>query len=181
MNPFDAFIAIRDFLELGGPVLNVIAITIFLMWILIVERVLWFRGEHRKLFAAAQEAWESRAERRSWYAHQVREALVSRVRLAAEGPIPLIRTLVALCPLLGLLGTVTGMIEVFDVLALSGTGNARSMAAGVSKATIPTMAGMVGALSGVFAATILGRASAKEVERLEEALPFDAFAGGEAK
>ncbi len=177
MNPFDAFIAIRDFMELGGPVLNAIAVTILLMWVLIIERILYFRGEHRNRFASSREAWEARPERRSWFAHQVREALVSRLRLAAEGPIPIIKTLVALCPLLGLLGTVTGMIEVFDVLAISGTGNARSMAAGVSKATIPTMAGMVGALSGVFAATVLGRTAGKEVERLEEVLVFDSFAG----
>ena len=75
--------------------------------------------------------------------------------------------------LLGLMGTVTGMIEVFDVLALSGTGNARSMAAGVSRATIPTMAGMVGALSGVFAATLLSRTAKREVERLNDSLTMD--------
>jgi biopolymer transport protein ExbB len=51
--------------------------------------------------------------------------------------------------MLGLLGTVTGMIEVFDVMAISGSGNTRAMASGVSKATIPTMAGMVAALSGM--------------------------------
>jgi biopolymer transport protein ExbB len=70
------------------------------------------------------------------------------------------------------MGTVTGMIEVFDVMAVSGGGNARSMAAGVSKATIPTMAGMVGALSGVFAATWLTRTSKTERTHLEDALPM---------
>ena len=48
-------------------------------------------------------------------------------------------------------GTVTGMIEVFQVMAFTGGGDARSMAGGVSKATLPTMAGMVSALSGVLA------------------------------
>ena len=70
-------------------------------------------------------------------------------------------------------GTVTGMIEVFDVMALSGTGNARSMASGVSKATIPTMAGMVGALSGVFLVTMLTRRVEREVELLEDDLTMD--------
>jgi len=81
--------------------------------------------------------------------------------------------LVALCPLLGLMGTVTGMIEVFDVMAVSGSGNARSMASGVSKATIPTMAGMVGALSGVFLATLLTQKVTNEVDILEEELSQD--------
>ena len=62
------------------------------------------------------------------------------------------------------------MIEVFDVMAISGSGNARSMASGVSKATIPTMAGMVGALSGVFASTWLNRKVKTERAHLEEAL-----------
>ena len=78
--------------------------------------------------------------------------------------------MVALCPLLGLMGTVTGMIEVFDVMAFSGSGNARSMASGVSKATIPTMAGMVGALSGVFLVTLLNQKVNREVEDLEDNL-----------
>jgi biopolymer transport protein ExbB len=68
------------------------------------------------------------------------------------------------------MGTVTGMIEVFDVMALSGSGNARSMASGVSKATIPTMAGMVGALSGVFLVTVLNQKVNREVEDLEDNL-----------
>ena len=68
---------------------------------------------------------------------------------------PLIKTLITLCPLLGLLGTVTGMIAVFEVMAQVGTGNARLMASGISMATIPTMAGMVGALSGIFICRVL--------------------------
>jgi biopolymer transport protein ExbB len=60
-----------------------------------------------------------------------------------------IRALVAVTPLLGLLGTVTGMVEVFDVMAVTGSSNARLMAAGISKATIPTMAGLVASLSGL--------------------------------
>ena len=99
--------------------------------------------------------------------------MVSRVSLSIDQNLPLIKTLVALCPLLGLMGTVTGMIEVFDVMALSGSGNARSMASGVSRATIPTMAGMVGALSGVFLVTLLTRRVDSEVESLEDALTMD--------
>jgi biopolymer transport protein ExbB len=58
--------------------------------------------------------------------------------------------LIGMCPMLGLLGTVYGMIEVFEVLAVLGTGNPRAMSTGVAKATIPTMAGMTIALSGLF-------------------------------
>ena len=63
--------------------------------------------------------------------------------------ISLIQLMVMIAPLFGLLGTVTGMISVFDVMAAVGSGNAKAMAAGISKATIPTMAGMIGALTGL--------------------------------
>ena len=76
--------------------------------------------------------------------------------------IPLIKTLVALCPLLGLLGTVTGMVEAFDVMAIAGSGNPRAMASAVSRAILPTMAGMVAALSGfVFSVQIEKRAQSE--------------------
>ena len=84
-----------------------------------------------------------------------------------------ITTLVALCPLLGLLGTVTGMIEVFNVMAVTGGGDAKSMAGGVERSTIPTMAGMVAALSGLFANTYLQRIASREQVSLEDQLTAD--------
>jgi biopolymer transport protein ExbB len=62
---------------------------------------------------------------------------------------------------------------VFDVMAISGSGNTRAMASGVSKATIPTMAGMVGALSGVFLITMITRSIETRVETLEDDLTMD--------
>ena len=82
----------------------------------------------------------------------------------------MIGALIAICPLLGLLGTVTGMIEVFDVMAMLGSGNPRAMAAGVSKATIPTMAGMVVALSGYYLNIRLKRSAAAEIQSFADRL-----------
>jgi len=169
----DAFEAIRDFMELGGPVLRWIALTIFVMWVLIIERVVFFRTQMRGLAADIHSRWEARSERRSWAAHQIRERMISQFSMATNSAIPMIQTLVALCPLMGLMGTVTGMIKVFEVMAVSGSGNVRGMAAGVSQATVPTMAGMVGALSGVLLVTLLSRRAAREVEFLEDSLTMD--------
>ena len=82
----------------------------------------------------------------------------------------LIRTLMAVLPLLGLLGTVTGMIQVFDVMAFTGTGNARLMAGGVSAATIPTMSGLVAALSGLYLATHLEQRASHKIKQAEDLL-----------
>jgi len=169
----NAFEAIRDFLELGGPVLRIIGVNILFLWILILERLIYYRTGLKSLFEEALNEWERRPERKSWHARQVREAIISRVRIASEKGLPMIQTLVALCPLLGLMGTVTGMIQVFEVMAISGTSNARSMAAGVSRATVPTMAGMVGALSGVFLITILTRTAKRNTAILEDRLTMD--------
>lgn len=169
----NAFENVRDFLEMGGPVLILIGWTIFAMWILIVERLIYFQTGLKRLAREVVNRWEGRGERKSWYAHRIREGMISEFSMSANVAIPVIQTLVALCPLLGLMGTVTGMIEVFDVMALSGSGNARSMASGVSRATIPTMAGMVGALSGVFLVTLLTRRVEREVENLEDSLTMD--------
>ena len=165
---------IRDFLELGGPVLLFIALLTFLMWTLIFERVFFYRFAYRRMLSEVESGWKARQERNSWNAHQIREATISRISMSVQRSLPLIKTLVALCPLLGLLGTVTGMIEVFDAMAFSGTGNPRSMAAGVSRATIPTMAGMVAALSGLLATTLLSRFAHREVEHLRAGLTTEA-------
>jgi biopolymer transport protein ExbB len=62
------------------------------------------------------------------------------------------------------------MVEVFEVMAISGSGSPRSMASGVSKATIPTMAGMVAALSGVAMGTYLQRKASRERDLLGDNL-----------
>ena len=165
--------SIRDFLELGGSVLILIGILLVVMWIMILERIMYFATRHRKIVADTINAWNARRERKSWQAHRIREMMISEVRLSTNQYIGLIQACVALCPLLGLLGTVTGMIEVFEVMASVGTGNARAMASGVSKATIPTMSGMVAALSGLFISMWLQHKADSEVEVLSEHMTMD--------
>jgi biopolymer transport protein ExbB len=167
---YDAIASIRDFIELGGDVLYAIAFTLFLMWTFILERLWYFYrvhpGEKRRML----EAWEERADTTSWYAKRIREQMISQTNVALKKNIGLIKALIAICPLLGLMGTVTGMVSVFDVMTYSGSGNARAMAAGVSKATVPTMAGMVAALSGVYFGTWLEHKATTETDELEDLL-----------
>jgi biopolymer transport protein ExbB len=143
------------------------------MWTLAFERFWYFRTELRKDVDSAITTWESRRERKSWNAQQIRMRLISEVKIKINQSLPMIKTLVALAPLFGLLGTVYGMIEVFNIMAVTGGGDAKSMAGGVSKATIPTMAGMVAALSGVFANTYITQIADRECELLEDHLTTD--------
>ena len=60
--------------------------------------------------------------------------------------LPSLQTIVAIAPLLGLLGTVLGMIKIFDVIALQGTGNAEALSSGIAEALLTTAAGLVVAI-----------------------------------
>ncbi len=149
LNPTIAYDALMDFLGAGGNVLVAIMVVTFCMWALIIERLMYWSGAHGGVAKRAQRAWGARNDHKSWYAHAVRDRLISETVQEASRFNNVIRALVAVTPLLGLLGTVTGMVEVFDVMATTGNSNARLMAAGISKATIPTMAGLVASLSGL--------------------------------
>jgi biopolymer transport protein ExbB len=168
-----AYEAVSRFMDMGGNVLWLIALLLFVMWTLIFERVWYFKAGWKNDVGKAIANWEARPERSSWSAHQIREKLISQARMQIYQYLPVIKTMVALCPLLGLLGTVTGMIEVFNIMAVTGGGDAKSMAGGVSRATIPTMAGMVAAISGVFAMTYLTRVAQRESEFLADNLTTD--------
>jgi biopolymer transport protein ExbB len=170
MPEIEAISSVRDFLEAGGDVLLVIGATTFAMWSLILERFWYFRVLHPRDAKRVQELWNQREDHSSWNAHQIRRLLASQVDQRLGRGLRMIKTLVAICPLLGLLGTVTGMIEVFDVMALAGSGNARAMAAGVTRATIPTMAGMVAALSGFIISVQIERFARDESARVADGL-----------
>ena len=166
----DAVSGLRDFLERGGPILLWIMGLTFVMWSLIVERIWFFSARFGAISKRAKRAWEARTDHKSWAAHAIRDRLISEVRVETERSIGLIKTLVAVAPLFGLLGTVTGMVEVFDVMAATGSSNARAMASGVSRATLPTMSGLVVSLSGVFLISILDRQAKNNVDQLADEL-----------
>jgi biopolymer transport protein ExbB len=167
---YEAIGAIRDFMELGGDVLWGIMLVLFLMWTFIFERLWYFYRVFPSRKMSIVACWESRPDTTSWYARRIKQGLVSEASLELRQNVGLIKVLIAICPLLGLLGTVTGMIAVFDVMTYSGGGNARAMAGGVSMATVPTMAGMVAALSGVYFGTWLEHKAQVEEEQLEDLL-----------
>ncbi|MGL4475686.1 MAG: MotA/TolQ/ExbB proton channel family protein [Shewanella sp.] len=166
----DIWDSVRGFMASGGDVLWLVAVVLFLMWVLMLERFWYLNWVSPNQHKAIIATWEQRTDTTSWYAHRIREAWISQAKQELNARMLLIKTLVAVCPMIGLLGTVTGMIAVFDVMAVHGTSNARMMAAGISMATVPTMAGMVAALSGVFFSTRLDAKMKISLEKLKDSL-----------
>lgn len=160
------------FMETGGWVLWGILGVAFLLWMLIAERYWFLASIWPTVRGGWVDEWFERDDRNSWYAHRIREQIVAEARLKLELTVPLVKVLVALCPLLGLLGTVTGMIQVFEVMATDGNSNPRAMASGVMASIIPTMAGMVVSLSGLYFSARLPQIVRRETAKLADALRY---------
>ncbi len=159
---------LQEFLARGGPVLLAIMAATFVMWALILERLFYFRLAHQTYADQALDEWRSRSDRKSTFAHWIKDKLVSEVRQKAQANVGFTKALVALAPLLGLLGTVTGMVTVFDYMAITDGADAKAMSRGVSQATIPTMAGMVASISGILFTSGMDRKVSRLIQKLED-------------
>ena len=80
----------------------------------------------------------------------------------------IIKVFAAVAPLMGLLGTVVGMIVTFQALTLFGTGDPKLMAGGISQALVTTMLGLIVAIPLVFLHSVLTSWSTSLIEILEE-------------
>ena len=142
--------SVLNLLDSGGDVLWLILIVSVCLWTLICERLIFFRFVFPELQKQWINEWLQGGYSNRRVAFYIRRYILSEAKISMEKSLSIIKMLIAICPMLGLLGTVIGMIQVFDVMAVTGNGNARSMAAGISQATVSTMAGMVIAISGLY-------------------------------
>ena len=161
------------FVENGGAVFGIVVLLVFVIWLLIIERYWFCTFQRRRLAGAIFSRWSMRADKRSYAARAIRDCWVSRFRLCLECRIDFIRALVSVSLLLGLFGTVIGMIGVFEAMAVFGTGgwgSVRAVADGITVAIAPAMAGLVAALSAMYSSSQLKRRVAHEVRELRDAL-----------
>ncbi len=166
-----ALVQISELIEKGGPVLLLISSAALMMLLLISERFLYLGLNSKRDLRHIASEWQQREVHDGWSAYRIRDAYLANFRLKAYAHHNLVKLLIVICPLLGLLGTVTGMISVFEVLAFSGTefggsSNVRSMAAGISRATIPTLAGMFVAITGLLLLVQIDRLAQKRQHSL---------------
>ena len=85
-----------------------------------------------------------------------------------ESLVWLVRIVSVVAPLMGLLGTVTGMIRTFQSITLFGAGDPRMMAGGISEALVTTMLGLVTAIPLVLLHAALANNTKKIVDTLDE-------------
>ncbi len=171
-----------DLMARGGPVMWIILITAWIAFVMLAERAvqieLWIRGALRDQQGMEQDpAYQPstpRGRRASpiatllyrlnWREIQSRSDLAKQLNIQLaelmprlEGTLPTIAIIGSLLPMLGLLGTVIGMIEVFEVIAQHGTGDPMQMAHGISQALLTTASGLICAIPVIFVHHLLVR------------------------
>ncbi len=161
---------LKRFFEAGGPLMWPLLAVAVALWTLIIERYWYHWLVFPKNLTMLYSSWQNITRINHLQIKNLLEKELSKIRRGLTTSLYMIKTLIALCPLLGLLGTVTGMIHVFETLGFIGTSNPRAMAAGVSMATIPTMSGLVVALSGYMFSIHLQRRSESMVRSASEKL-----------
>lgn len=157
-------------LQEGGLILGVILIVTLLMWTLILERYAYLLFIYPAIHNQAIDQWLLRKDRSSWTARRIRDYIVADTSVVLRRFLVPIRTMTIILPLLGLLGTVEGMIDTFNVLSIFGTGNTSALAQGISLALITTMAGLMASLSGLYFSANLDHRADNETRRLAHKL-----------
>ena len=153
LRPFNAVAEMR---VLGGPVVDWIFISCMLMWMIVIERYWYFARMLPGQIAVLGAGVEGAAGPQELEgACRSASALISRLNAGMSSNLLVLRVLVPMAPLLGLLGTVSGMLNVFDSMAARGSADARSMATGVSEAMICTLTGLAVSISGLVSGVLL--------------------------
>ncbi len=169
-----------ELLQAGGWVLVAILVLSLAMWCMILERYLFLRRDLTDLVERTHERWEQSLTGDPLVNRRLREGLLSQFQAQLSRWLPPIQVICAVLPLLGLLGTVIGMIKTFEVMTVFGSGNVRGMAEGISQALITTMAGLITALCGLYFAQDLEERTRRYTQTMLQRLEMDVTREGAA-
>jgi biopolymer transport protein ExbB len=178
---FREWLAQSELFLAGGWVLVAILCISSVMWMLILERYVFFFRTRPRLVRQIFEQWQGARTSEAEVNERIRVGLTNQFRGRLSSWVSTIQVLTAILPLLGLLGTVIGMIKTFEVMTAFGSGNVRGMAEGISQALITTMAGLITALAGMYFASDLDNRIDRETEHLSQVLNTDTGAEPAAK
>lgn len=161
-----------DLMDSGGPIMWVLAGMFLLFWTLVLERYWYIRQRFPVWMNERRQQWNviCADAGNSRLPQAVRAAWISQAQEQLLTPLSVMKMLVSLFPLLGLLGTVTGMIATFDAMAVSDSGSPRAMTVGIWQAILTTLAGMVLAIAGLFSLAHLERRARRSLAKLANRL-----------
>lgn len=179
-----------EYLWQGGWVMVPLIACSLVMWTLIGERLYFFHSLTRRDIRIRDAIVMLEEKRATGEGQGLRERLVANFSKEMTGRpgldkrilyycalkqrpvlnrhLAVIAVLASVAPLLGLLGTVIGMVDTFDVLSIFGTGNVKGLASGISVALITTQSGLLVAIPGLLLSGYLYRRAARLEMRLEE-------------
>lgn len=179
-----------EYLSSGGIIIIPIIFCSLWMWWLISQRLFYFRylnkndlslqqavkmlknGQHPKnkkgLCAGIVSNFIDKQTNNKKLNKGIFELCIMEKKPLIRRSITTIAVLAAVAPLLGLLGTVTGMMATFDAISLFGTGNPKAMAGGISEAMITTQSGLLAAIPGLFMSGFLSRRASSMENRVDE-------------
>lgn len=169
MAPLEAVAAL---VKNGGHFVVYIYLAGLIMWTLIAERIWFFKVRLPGLVRGGLRIWDLRQDKQNWGSHQIRKALISQLNVEMTQNMPMLKVMVPLCPLLGLVGTVEGMLDIFDAMSILGSADARSMAGGVSKAMNCTMTGLAVSITGMYPVFYFQNAIRTQTELLADRFLF---------
>lgn len=177
-----------EFIRAGGPVMPPLIGLSLWLWTLIILKAVWLWRVRRDQSAAAEvhaylsgqasppaasgpqgwalDAFMTVRTHRAAVDSRLWEAVVRRQWPLMWRYVGTILVLAGAAPLLGLLGTVSGMIGAFDAIEAFGTGNPQAMALGIREALITTQTGLLVAIPGLFAGYLLKRLVGREQNKL---------------
>ena len=161
-----------EILKSGGPLMYAIVLAAIIGVVVVMERIFYFliaeKGSYDKIkeelldyvekddFSSAKELCieqnnsvgkiletiiDTKDSKREFLDEKIKEVVLSQVPQLESG-MWILNTIVHITPLLGLLGTVTGMIKAFSEISANGVGNPEGLAGGISQALITTAAGL---------------------------------------
>jgi len=166
------YTALDSLIRNGGITVFWILVASVVMWTIIAERYWYYKHVLPREAEALLRQWRARRDHKSWFAHQIRRKMISQLKAGMVAYMPVLRVTVPLCPLLGLVGTVAGMLEVFDAMAARGSADARAMASGVSQAMICTMTGLAVSITGLYPVYYFQSRQRHETEHLADQFEY---------
>jgi len=164
-----------DLISRGGPVLYILFFLTILIFTILLNKYFFIISENKLWFNKKLSNFKKSYPPEHTNLAEVEKTFLSEFNRISNSNIKLLDGLIGMCPMIGLLGTVYGMIEVFEVLSFLGTGNPRAMSSGVAKATIPTMASMVITLFGLYFRQDIGQRINKSIDQMKATIKSEGY------